>query len=824
VRYTRREADRKTRGSVLEDRQDIVRRVEKTVGELRQAPGDRQEIVRIWAGGGYTAPSVTEVGSDTKHPATGEVNAAPAAETGGIRIRLLGGFEVWCGGRAVEGFESQKVRALLGYLACHRGRVLARDHLAGLLWPERNSETSRHALRQAVYNLKSSLPPEARAPIVGSYNGVQLDPKGDVWIDVTAFEEAVRLGKSRDGIDLHHLTAAVQLYRGELFSGFFLRDCESFEEWLVAEQERLREMAVDALRSLVEHYRLRGEHRFGLHYARRLVVLEPLSEEARRDVMRLALLAGRRSFALAEYEKLRIVLRDELGVEPLEETRSLYESILREKSLPSEPTPETEVLGPLVPLVGREDALAALRESWRRSLGGRAGLVLVEGKDGIGKTRLVKSFLGTVAAEKQVLILKGRSYDLAPPMAYGPIREILSCVVAEEGQLSTLPLSKLPAEDLAELARLAPEIRELRGDLPSATPMTDTLGREPLFSAISRCFRELCEGPGGRITPLVLFLDDLHLADRSSFDLVEDLLVRLDRYPVWIVATGRPGLTLPDGNGVSRISLDPLLPYAVSEIATALVGEGKASRLVSLLEDGSAGLPLTVTERINGLWDQGSLTPKNGGWVLQEDSSLPSEDGLDTLCAARLGRLPNSVRRLAYLAAVVGPTFDTTLLAKAGEEHPAVVDIGLEILLKRWLVRRHMPWWESGGRQRDSVLWTWGARRGGFEFVHPRVRAACYRSLHPSRRQILHGQVLAALGELRSEPTGHLHELLAWHAAAAGQWDKALAWSLEAAERARALLAPDVAFRWIRQAEDALARLGDKADPGLRARLHALSG
>jgi DNA-binding SARP family transcriptional activator len=741
-------------------------------------------------------------------------------------MRLLGGFEVWWDGRLVGGFESQKVRALLGYLACHRGRVLARDHLAGLLWPEGSSESTRHALRQALYNLKSTLPPEARSLLVGTYTGVQLDGKADLWIDVTEFEEAVRLGKGRDGIDLHYLMTAVQLYRGELLSGFFLRDCEVFEEWLVAEQERLREMAVDALRLLVEHYRLRGEHRFGLHYARRLVVLEPLSEEARRDVMRLALHAGRRSFALAEYEKLRTMLRDELGVDPLEETRALYDSILREKSDPGEPPPEVEVLGPLVPLVGREDVLTELRASWRRTaLGGRAGLILLEGRDGIGKTRLVKSFLGTITADRRVRILKGRSQDLAPPMAYGPIREILSCAVAEEAQLSSTPLAGLPLETLGELSRLAPEILGLRSDLVPPGPLSQDVSREPLFTAVAECLRELCEGSGGRPAPLVLFLDDLHLADRSSLDLLEYLLARLEGLPVWIVATSRSGLSLPEGEGVCRIALEPLPSSAVHGIATALVGEGEAAALVSLLEEGSQGLPLALVERINALWDEGALTPHEGeSWILQPGHTLPPGDDLESLCVARLARLPSSVRRLAYLAAVAGPTFDTALLAYAGEEHPAVVDIGLEILLKRWLVRRYVSWWESGGRQRDTVLWNWGARRGGFEFVHPRVRAACYRGLHPSRRQVLHGQVLAALERLRSEPTGHLHELLAWHAAAAGQWDKALAWSLEAAERARALFAPDVAFRWIRQAEDALARLGDKAAPEDRARLRALTG
>src|SRR6185295_19209057 len=152
------------------------------------------------------------------------------------------------------------------------------------------------------------------------------------------------------------LTIAAQLSRGELLAGFFVKGCEAFEDWLLPEQERLRETAIEVLRTLVEAYRRRGEYRFALHYARRLVALEPLSEEARRDLMRLSLLAGQRSNALAEYGKLRALLRDELGVEPLRETREVYESVLLKPSAGVELEADAEPIGPLIPLAGRSSA------------------------------------------------------------------------------------------------------------------------------------------------------------------------------------------------------------------------------------------------------------------------------------------------------------------------------------------------------------------------------------------------------------------------------------------------------------------------------------
>src|SRR6476469_3432772 len=133
-----------------------------------------------------------------------------------IRVRLLGGFEVWAGGRQVSGFESQKVRALLAYLACHRHRAFSRDHLAELLWPEREPDAARHALRQAVYNLRSKLPADETV-LLSRHQEIGLHPQADCWVDVEEFEDALRLGSDRS-VDPHLLSAAVQLYRGEFLA------------------------------------------------------------------------------------------------------------------------------------------------------------------------------------------------------------------------------------------------------------------------------------------------------------------------------------------------------------------------------------------------------------------------------------------------------------------------------------------------------------------------------------------------------------------------------------------------------------------------------
>ena len=104
---------------------------------------------------------------------------------------------------------------------------------------------------------------------------------------------------------------------------------------MLSEQERLREAAVDSFRTLIESYLRRGEYRFGIQFARRLLAIDPLSEEAHRSLMRLYALSGRRSRALRQYEILRNLLSSELKVEPLRDTRELHQSILDQTVSPA---------------------------------------------------------------------------------------------------------------------------------------------------------------------------------------------------------------------------------------------------------------------------------------------------------------------------------------------------------------------------------------------------------------------------------------------------------------------------------------------------------
>ena len=169
------------------------------------------------------------------------------------------------------------------------------------------------------------------------------------------------------------LREAVELYRGEFMAGFSLPSAP-FEEWLLAQRERLRLQALDALQALAAYHERRGEHEQALRYARRQLELEPWREAAHRQCMRALALRGERAAALAQYEACRRALAEELGVEPEAETTALYERIRRVRPRRS-PRPARSVARPphnlpaqLTPFVGRERELAEIGE-----LDGRPG-------------------------------------------------------------------------------------------------------------------------------------------------------------------------------------------------------------------------------------------------------------------------------------------------------------------------------------------------------------------------------------------------------------------------------------------------------------------
>jgi DNA-binding SARP family transcriptional activator len=252
-----------------------------------------------------------------------------------LEIQLLGPTQVRLDGQPITGYRADTAQALLAYLAMHAGTPCRRTSLAGLLWSDYDESSALTNLRQALRRLRTAIGDSERTPpfLQVTRTTIALNPKSDHWLDVDAFSEALDAVRSHAhrrpetcAVCAERLAEAVELYRGEFLAGFSL-DSALFEEWMVVERERLHGQALQALGHLAAYHEAQGEFQEAVRYARRQLELEPWREEAHRALMRALALSGQRSAALAQYEACREVLREELGVEPAEETRALYERI-----------------------------------------------------------------------------------------------------------------------------------------------------------------------------------------------------------------------------------------------------------------------------------------------------------------------------------------------------------------------------------------------------------------------------------------------------------------------------------------------------------------
>jgi predicted ATPase/DNA-binding SARP family transcriptional activator len=308
-----------------------------------------------------------------------------------LRLTLLGPPHVTRADGSAVAFRLRKELAVLAYLAVEGLAAQPRERLLGLLWPDASEESARNNLRVVLANLRYALgtaAPSADRQVVR----LALDSG---TLDVATFQELLSATRAHQHQRSEpcaecaaQLEQAVELYRGDFLAGFALTDAAAFEEWALLWREALHQQALDALTMLADYYEQVADYAALCRYARRQLGLEPWHEPAQRQLMRGLALAGDRDAALAQYERCRQVLADELGVEPDVETRALYERI-RAGHL----TPATRNVAAsrhnlpalLTPFVGREAELATIA-ALRAQPDTR--LLTLVGAGGMGKTRL----------------------------------------------------------------------------------------------------------------------------------------------------------------------------------------------------------------------------------------------------------------------------------------------------------------------------------------------------------------------------------------------------------------------------------------------------
>ena len=251
-----------------------------------------------------------------------------------LALSLLGTYQITLNGDTIVARLWAKTQALLAYLALEAGVPHRREFLAGLLWPDQPNEAARSNLRQALHQLQHALGDVAPSILSPTAQTVVFDLSSNCTLDVNEFLRL--LGACEKHGHRHQepcracaerFRRAVALYRGDLLSGFFVKDSAAFEEWALVKREQLQRKALAALGSLAVYHARWEEYDRVEQVVRRRIELDPFDEQAYRQLMQALVRQGQRSAALAQYEACRRVLACDLGVEPSAETTRLYQRI-----------------------------------------------------------------------------------------------------------------------------------------------------------------------------------------------------------------------------------------------------------------------------------------------------------------------------------------------------------------------------------------------------------------------------------------------------------------------------------------------------------------
>jgi predicted ATPase/DNA-binding SARP family transcriptional activator len=253
-----------------------------------------------------------------------------------IRLTLLGPPHILFHGKTVD-LKRRKAVALLAYLAVTQTSQ-SRAHLATLFWPDYQENSANAYLRQTLWTIRKALPGEW---ITVDRERVIISPSVEFWLDLDQFRSLLSESRTHSHPDkpvcqtcIKLLTAAVEYYQDDFMTGFNLKDTPEFDRWQFFQLEKLRRDLANSLERLVYFLSLDGSFSEALIHTQRWLAVDPLHEIAHQCMMYLLAKTGQRAAALQHYQTCKLILAEELSIEPLQETTLMAQAIKDDDELP----------------------------------------------------------------------------------------------------------------------------------------------------------------------------------------------------------------------------------------------------------------------------------------------------------------------------------------------------------------------------------------------------------------------------------------------------------------------------------------------------------
>jgi len=360
-------------------------------------------------------------------------------------------------------------------------RPLSRDNLAVLLWPDSSLTEARAHLRRSLHDLAQKLP----HVLESNYHTVQFNTRSEATVDLYLFQALVEHG------DINSLQTAAALCRGQVLEGLAVDDCPEFDHWLLVERELWAMRCSSVLETLVALSERNGDTDMAMCYGWQLLGLQPWREDVHRQLMLFLARSGQTSMAVRQYRLCCKSLAEELGIEPSQETRLLFERVRR-----AAPVFSAVDLPSPARFIGRKDELRTLAAYLADP---SCRLVTITGIHGVGKSRLAYEAGRQAAESRQRQFLDGVHAVRPRPAAARPVDlDAIGRALGITSQSETSAPVVLHFLRDREMLLILDDFEGVGGSVQTIRMLLD---KAPDVKCIVTSDRPLCL-PGERILPL----------------------------------------------------------------------------------------------------------------------------------------------------------------------------------------------------------------------------------------------------------------------------------------------------------------------------------
>ena len=453
----------------------------------------------------------------------------------------------------------------------------------------------------------------------------------------------------------------------------------------------------------------------------------------------------------------------------------------------------------LTPLVGRERELEILLDGFERCKGGRGQAISIVSEAGVGKSRLLYEFRKAVANE-DLTHLEGKCLSYSRGVAYHPHIDILKSnfdIQEGDGDLKIREKVEAGLELLgASETSTMPYILELLSVKDSGIdkiPMSPEARKHRIIDALRRTVQL-----GSEIRPLILAIEDLHWIDKSSEEVVKEVLDNISGARVFLIFTYRPDF-VPTWGGRSyhsQVNLNRLSNRETLVMVAHLLGAQEIDgELENLILEKTEGVPFFIEEFVRSLRDLKIIERKNDTFHLAKNAqgmSIPST--IHDVIMAKVDLLPEDARELVQTASAIEREFSFELLKE-------VTSLPEQQLLSLLSVLKD-----------SELLYERGIYpRSDYVFKHALTQAVVYDSILTKRKKRLHEKIGKSIETVYKENIDQHYGVLTQHYLTCENHVKAAEYYRLAGKKAVKMALLDVAIANANKRVESLEKL-DKTD------------